>query len=211
CDSNGCAFNGGGISVLLGNGNGTFKPKVDYATNQSFYSVVAIDVNGDNKLDLVTAGATFDNNFNNTGAVSILVGNGNGTFQSPVNYADDGSPYAIAVADFNGDGKPDVVTNSSFSSARVRFNNGDGTLGPPADYFTNGADFLATGDLNGDSKPDIAMTGYNVTALLNAGDGTFLSAAQIMLGSEGAPNSVVMRDFNNDGKFDLAVTKRNNN
>jgi hypothetical protein len=89
------------VSVLLGNGDGTFQPRVDYATGSSPLSVIVGDVNGDGKPDLVTA--------NNNGSVSVLLGNGDGTFQPKVDYTTGIYTTSVAMGDVNGDGKPDLV------------------------------------------------------------------------------------------------------
>ncbi len=80
------------------------------------------DVNGDGQPDLVVANSGSNN-------VSVLLGNGNGTFQSAVNYATGSEPSAVAVADVNGDGHPDlVVTNFGSNTVSVLLNNGSGTF-----------------------------------------------------------------------------------
>src|ERR1700674_5520145 len=106
---------GGGINgvigVLLGNGDGTFKPVVTYdAGGYQTSSVVAADVNGDGTLDLVVANSYFSN------TIGVLLGNGDGTFQPVVTYGSGGGyPGSVAVADMNGDGKPDIVVANSSS------------------------------------------------------------------------------------------------
>ncbi len=91
--------NANSVSVLLGNGNGTFQAAHTYAVGVEPYSVALADVNGDGKLDLVTA------NFG-ANTVSVLLGNGNGTFQAQQTFATGASPFSVAVADVNADAKP---------------------------------------------------------------------------------------------------------
>ena len=116
------AANGVGVSVLLGNGDGAFQPAVTYAAGTYTESIAVGDFNGDGKLDLVVT-----NNLSSGGTVSVLLGNGDGTFQAPRTYGVGASPYGVAVGDFNGDGKLDLaVTNSGSSgSVSVRLGNGE--------------------------------------------------------------------------------------
>jgi hypothetical protein len=105
CATSGICINGS-VGVLLGNGDTTFKKAVTYPAGSFPASVAVADVNGDGKPDLVVA--TTQDNVN--GSVGVLLGNGDGTFASIVNYASGGtSPLSVAVADVNGDGKPDLV------------------------------------------------------------------------------------------------------
>jgi hypothetical protein len=96
------------VSVFLGNGDGTFQPKVDYATNTTYsYALLSGDFNGDGKLDLVTVG---DSN------VSILFGDGDGSFKTPITIAL-GPGFAEGAADFNDDGRLDLATSYAGSVA----------------------------------------------------------------------------------------------
>ena len=103
---------------------------MNYTTGGLPYSVAVGDFNGDHKLDLVTA-----NYVGNT--VSVLVGNGNGTFQAPVNHSVGSNPSSVAVGDFNQDNKADLaVTNYSSNSVSVLLGNGNGTFQAPTNYTT---------------------------------------------------------------------------
>jgi hypothetical protein len=149
----------GPIIVKLGRGDGTFQPEVTYpAGGTGPYTLITIDVNLDGKLDLVTA---------NRGSsdVSVLLGRGDGTFRKPI-VSTTGpltNPFSIAVADFNLDGVPDVVTaNFGSGTASVLLGLGNGRFEPP---FSAGPTAtsrgqisygVATGDFNGDGKPDLA-------------------------------------------------------
>src|SRR5262249_39605111 len=97
------------VSILLGNGNGTFQPAVNYPAGSTAISVAINDFDGDGKPDL----AVSDNGSNN---MSILLGNGNGTFQAPVNYAAGTGPRTVRVGDFNADGKPDMAVVDFYSN-----------------------------------------------------------------------------------------------
>jgi uncharacterized protein (TIGR03437 family) len=164
------------ISILLGNGNGTFQTNVDFTadTKSSVQTLAVGDLNGDGKLDIAVAnfGCNPCDQPNPLGSVSVLMGNGNGTFQSFVTYPAGDPAQSIAIADFNGDGKPDIAY-TNFLSYRVSIlqNNGDGTFPAPAGFGAdNGPLFVTTGDLNRDGKPDlVAVNGgmSDVSILLN--------------------------------------------
>src|SRR5437879_4591595 len=115
------------VSVLLGNGDGTFQRAVSYKAGPDSQSVTVGDFNGDGKADLaVTSFIIGDFKIS---AVSMLLGNGDGTFQSAVNYGPTDMPVSAAVGDFNGDGKPDLaVANNNSGNVSVLFRNGDDTF-----------------------------------------------------------------------------------
>src|SRR5579862_4580738 len=101
---------GGNVAVLLGKGNGTFKPAVTYPAENSPFDVVAADVNGDGKLDIVVSNWGTSNGGSNDGAVTILTGKGNGTFSPAKTFPSGGAESpSVAVADVNKDGLLDVV------------------------------------------------------------------------------------------------------
>jgi uncharacterized membrane protein len=101
---------GGNVGVLIGNGNGTFKPVVNYPAANSPFDVVAADVNGDGKLDIVVSNWGTPNAGTNDGAVTVLPGRGNGTFRPAQTFPSGGAEApSVAVADVNQDGRPDIV------------------------------------------------------------------------------------------------------
>jgi hypothetical protein len=190
------------VSVLLGKGDGTFLPAINYAAGSAPHSVAVGDFNGDGHQDLaVVAG----------GGVSILLGKGDGTFLPAVNYTVGYLPLSVAVGDFNGDGIPDLaVANSNIpnpGTVSVLLGKGDGTFLPTLTFpVGNNPLSVAVGDFNGDGHQDLAVANYysnNVSVLLGQGDGTFQSAVNYAAGY--IPNSVAVGDFNGDGFADLAV------
>ena len=190
----------GNVSILLGNGNGTFQAAVDYGAGSNPSSVAVGDFRGDGKLDLVVANDGSNN-------VSILLGNGDGTFQAAVNYGAGSTLFAVAVGDFNGDGKLDLAVADAVSDyVSVLLGNGDGTFKTAVQYVAGLEPIaVAVADFNGDGKLDLAVAndeGNSVSILLGKGNGTFQAAVNY---GTGTPGSVAVGDFNGDGKLDLVV------
>ena len=200
------------VSVLLGNGDGTFQSPAQYGSGGLYaYSIAAGDMNGDGKPDLVINNQ-YANTTYNTGNTAVLVNNGDGTFQPAHSYVNGIAYYgigAVALADLNGDGKMDVVSASYYNyGIRLLYGNGDGTLRVPASYDAGGSGPYSTavGDFNGDGKPDLAVAlanSFTVGILLGNGDGSYQRAVTYSAGTY--PFSVAVGDFNGDGKLDLAV------
>jgi hypothetical protein len=193
------------VGVLLGNGDGTFQALQTIAGVNNAESVAVGDFNGDGKIDLVVA----NDYYLKSGSVSILLGNGDGTFQAPQTYAAGNNPYQIAVGDFNGDGRLDfAVTNYSDNTIGVYLGNGDGTFQPPQIYATGTYPLgVVTGDFNGDGVLDLAVTNNmdnTLGILLGNGDGTFQAQHAYSAGNQ--PFRMAVGDFNGDGKPDLVVT-----
>ena len=163
-------FDGFSLSILLGNGDGTFQAATNLTTSPSMNRpgpLTAADLNADGKMDLVVPSAGEQ-------LVGVLLGNGNGTFQSPVTYPTTADVYFPQTADFNDDGKLDVaLTNvSGPASVSVLRGNGDGTLQAPLSFPTQNSvwGLLAT-DLNKDGKPDLITTNQTIgriNVLLNS-------------------------------------------
>jgi hypothetical protein len=215
------------VSVLLGNGDGTYQPKIDYATGAAPTGVVVADFNADGKLDLAVA------NFG-ANSVSVLLGNGDGTFRPRTDLAVSTTPVSLAVGDFNGDGKLDlaVATEDLANDYLVMLRgNGDGTFQVPLTTVTDAApkgvslfqrpySTIRVGDFNGDGRldavvvnnKDVIRTGrgggtffFNgtVSVLLGNGDGTVQAPKNFAVGV--SPVSVAVGDFNGDGRADFVV------
>jgi hypothetical protein len=193
----------GNIQIFLGKGDGTFtagasiNPLYEGEGMGMEPSLATGDFNGDGNLDIVVNGH------------HILLGNGDGTFTV-------GAPvYNIygtnaQVADFNLDGKADIVVFTGDSDFQVLLGNGDGTFtnGPTTGSSGAGISFTV-GDFNGDGIPDIAVTGglgLGVDILLGNGDGSFTDGAIYLNGSGLDADGVAVGDFNGDGKADLVVS-----
>ncbi len=218
----------GSVAVLLGNGDGTFQTAVPYASGGLFADSVAIaDLRGAGKMDIIVGncGSVLNNICVGTnGGVGVLLGNGDGTFQTAITYSASYGVAAVAAADVTGDGKPDLLlatnclSGTSYSGCvGVLSGNGDGTFASVLTYSSGGYSpgAIAVDDVNGDNKLDVVVahcgtaadgscgTG-NAGVLLGNGDGTF--AAGVVYDSAGIyPDGVVIADVNGDGQPDVVV------
>jgi len=196
------------VGVLLGNGDGTFHLVGTYDSGGSWATSVAVgDVSGDGKLDLVVGNAIGSASCPN-GAIDVLLGNGDGTFQPAREYCSGGStPSSVAVADVNGDGNPDlVVTNASSGNVAVLIGNRDGTFQPPVTYGAGSPVQVVVVDVNGDHRPDLVIADLpsSASVLLGNGDGTFQPAVVYPSGGYWAIG-IAVADVNRDGFPDLLV------
>ena len=214
--TNECAIGGcgsgsnGAVSVLLGNGDGTFQAAVNYASAVYYTKSVAVaDVNGDGRPDLLLASQYCDGSNCSYGLVSVLLGNGDGTFQAPnLTFLSGPVGGQIAVADFDGDGKVDVALGGGDV---LLLGNGDGTFQTPLLLGTGGFTGAA-GDFNGDGRPDLAVPGDGVAVLLNTanrGEGiigfspTSLAFPKVVVGKTSAAKKVTV---SNTGDATLTIS-----
>lgn len=204
------------VSSLVFSDLYSLPPGFSVPSGQNLF-VAAADFNGDGQLDLADVSFYFGQNEETDTLLTILLGNGNGTFRTGGQYDfGNGDAFSIAVADFNGDGKPDVaVTNASTDTVWVFLGNGDGTLQNPKKFTTGiGPIQVMAGDFNRDGKLDLAVSCNNngpgaLSILLGNGDGTF--QPHIDYGSEvSEPTAATMGDFNNDGTLDIAFFANHN-
>ena len=182
------------VSVLLGNGNGTFQAPQTFGPGFVSSSVVVLgDLTDDGIQDIVVT---------NAGHVSVLLGNGNGTFQAQKTFAPGSSAFSLAIGDVNGDGKsPDIVVPIG-NAVGVLLGNGNGTFQAQKTFSAaSGPGLVALGDVNGDGKLDIVVPlGGVVSVLLGNGNGTF-QGPQVFPVSGGP--SIALGDLNSDGRLDI--------
>ncbi len=171
------------------------------------YTLSAGDFNKDGKLDLAVS------NFSSN-TLSILLGNGDGTFQPQQTYSTIGQPFAIAVGDLNGDGIPDLVVGNDGAGLNVFLGDANGDGGFTAGAPLSAGDCLlepVLADLNRDGNLDIIVSnacGSGIEVFLGNGDGTFGTATEI--GVAYSAFSLVVADFNADGILDLAAADTDN-
>ncbi len=199
------------VSVVLGNLAGGFNPQVSYPTGPAPTAVVTGDFNNDGNLDLAltdgncayqVVGMAITELECDGGTVSILLGNGDGSFQPHLDYAIGKNPSALATADFNGDGKLDLaIVNSQDGTISVLLGHGDGTFQAQVLYTVPGVQSLVVGDFNNDHKVDLVVGGGTLSTLLGNGDGTFQTPLNnsAHVGAFG----LAAADFNHDGILDV--------
>jgi len=178
-----------------------FQERIEYPTGQDPFSVAVDDLNGDGKLDLVTANANGNN-------VSVLLGKRNGTFRPHVDYPTGSSPLSVQIGDLNRDGVPDLASaNPSADTVSVLIGKGNGIFNAKVDYGTGDDPWaIQIGDVNRDGKPDLVtanVDGNTVSVLLGRRTGTFRPKVDYPTG--GGPLSVQIGDVNRDGIPDLVT------
>jgi hypothetical protein len=200
-----------GVTVLLGTGEGTFTHAPSIGGLEWSDSIATGDLNSDGKLDLVTTSVNYSISYGYFSYVSVMIGNGDGTFA--FNYVElEGYVTSLALADFDADGDDDVMVGGFVGGddaevfLKVFLSNGDGTLQAPSEI-DGGADLASvTADFNADGNFDlVGVGGAGVAVSLGNGDGTYQPAQFFYAGQSGDGDSLVVADFNADGRPDAAV------
>ncbi len=195
----------GQVSVLLNNGDGTFQNRVDYYVGSGpsgasgSRSVISADFDGDGDYDLATA-----NRYSND--MSVLMNNGNGTFQPPINYGAGEDPHGICSGDFDNDQDFDLAV-ANYNSGRVTIyaNDGEGSFQSTIDIDISGDPVSVFSlDLDNDDILDLVIPNYDFIMIsLGNGDGSFQDAMPYYAGKD--PICLASADYDNDGDKDLAV------
>lgn len=204
------------VYVMLGNGDGTFQSAHGTLSvvGSTVTGINVADVNGEGKLDIVVTGSKNST----TSFVATMFGNGDGSFQAPIETDLSGVhfPARPVLADFDGDGNLDLAYATA-SGIQTLLSNGDGTfrMGPNSALSQIGLNVPAVGDFNGDGKLDLVVTVYDpfttglefVGVMLGNGDGSFGTLMSVPgTGTSFASGiTAVVADFNNDGKLDIAT------
>ncbi len=187
------------VFVRLGHGDGSFQPAVTL-TARSGPSIAVADVNNDQHADIVATS-------------SVLLGNGDGTFQAARDFAEGLFFSFVRTDDLNSDGNIDVVAGSGqFNTIGVGLGNGDGSFQPLDLYVVgDGPTEVSIVDLDGNVAPDLIVSNFSddhLSLLFNKGDGHFEAARSFLSGPDftSSPSGVISGDFNSDGGKDLVVT-----
>ena len=203
------------VSVPLNRGGARFRAPREYRTGDNPEAIEIGDVNGDRRLDLVTA--------NEANTVSVLLNRGGGRFRAKRDYRTGPSPTDVAIGDLNADGKADLVTPNLNSidtgppRISVLLSKGNGRFPARRDYETGWIYSVAIGDLNGDRKPDLVVgdVGGFPSVLLNRGNGSFQAQLNYRVETKLMSNSsggewAAIGDLNGDGIVDLATSNADN-
>ncbi len=198
----------GNVSIMLGSGTGSFVVSTAFSTGtySPLSRIATNDFNGDEKADLIISSS-----FN---YAMIALGNGDGTFATPVHIPVDNGTKEIAIGDFNADGKKDLALttyNISFHVS-VMLGNGIGGFGSVTNYsIGDSPECMIIADFNGDTISDLATANIgnntvgNISVLMGNGDGSFTNAVNYSIGDSTIARSLCAADLNNDGKIDLAA------
>jgi hypothetical protein len=197
---------------------GTFAPKVDFATGASPYGIAISDLDGDGKPDFAVV------NSNPSGSISVFRNTsafGSITFASSIDFATGVNPFAVAISDLDGDGKPDIIvvnfSSNSISVFRNTSTSGSITFAAKVDFAGINPYGIAIGDMDADGKPDLVIansraSGSSVSVFRNtssSGSITFASPFDLTTGSYSS--GVAISDIDGDGKHDIAVANADNN
>ena len=210
------------VSILIGIGDGSFAPAVGYSVGSMPITIVTGDFNGDGKSDLATSNSE-------DSTISVLYGKEDGSFETAIKLKLGNKARYLVAGDFNKDGNGDIaVANSEDGNVNVLYGNGSTGFSPATNYLIGShSNSIATGDFNGDGIPDLAVTNSRsrekiiisnkntsdkisavsatiyVSILQGSGDGSFAEVKNFNLNRE--PVSLIIADFNRDGRADMAT------
>ena len=203
------------VSIILGRGDGTFDAAQMFGVSAEPRKLLSGDINGDGRLDLVTGNLDAVSNgiliIPGRGSASILLGRGDGTFETTGSYELNFDPSTLRLGDFDGDGRLDLAA-SVFDHVRVLLGRGDGEfenerlISTAEPYRLPQLQDFLPGDFNGDGRLDLATSHFlsdEVSLLLRREDGTFQEAIAFKVGDE--PGALVAADFDGDGRLDFAT------
>jgi hypothetical protein len=205
----------GTVSVLLGNGAGSFGAQQQTGAVFSSPTDIAVgDFNRDGKMDIAVT------NVSGANRISVSFGNGDGTFVAPVDYSVPGRPTYVEIGDFNADGNLDLVAplynSQPTGTVSVLLGSANGSFTVQSPIITGTAPFgplgVAVGDFNGDGAQDFAVANEgesNVSVFIGNGNGTFQGQQTYSTGSN--PSYLAVADLDQDGKLDLVVSRNSGN
>lgn len=207
------------LAILLGSGAGGFGPATYYPNTSGFDSPYALasDINNDGRLDVLimhSIDCFGPEPCHGARIVTVMIGNGDGTFQTALDIDVNTFPYSFALGDFNRDGNKDLAVGGSNTELSILLGLGDGTFGAPAvmqlvpggDLFSASND-VDIADFNRDGIEDLTVplgNGRGTAIVLGNGDGTFRVFTRILEDAVSAPQGQAVADYNGDGFLDIA-------